>query len=308
MARLRNRIRKADYFSDGELLRWPRDKRATYSGLWAIAEDSGCLEDDPFSWKVLLWPSPLDADITVEVLTGWRDEMVAAGKLVAYDGDGKCYLFIRTFHDHEHPRNPQAPDLPLPSWVSWQAHETDTRKGHYELLGDTLPERQNGSGSVEQPLYKDVTTSPALPCPALPGSYTHTANADDSKSPKGAGLPHLRGTYGTDFTTWWLAYGNKRDKADAERLYYHWRERGATAEWLLKAAKNYHADCERSGSIQKYARTFLAKEPCRWKEWVKPERAPEDSGPAACAGCGAFLKPDEDGRLHCPTGCQDVTS
>ena len=45
MSRLHSRIRKADYFSDGELLRWNRDKRTTYSGLWALAEDSGCLED-----------------------------------------------------------------------------------------------------------------------------------------------------------------------------------------------------------------------------------------------------------------------
>jgi hypothetical protein len=118
MARLRNRIRKADYFTDGELLRWHRDKRATYSGLWAIAEDSGCLEDDPFSWKLMLWGSPLDADITVDMLARWRDELVEAGKLVPYEAEGKRYLYIRTFHQHEHPKNPQRNDLPLPEWVT----------------------------------------------------------------------------------------------------------------------------------------------------------------------------------------------
>ena len=71
MARLRNRMVKADFWTDAELLRWPRDKRQTYRGLWAIAEDSGCLEDDPFGWKLLLFPSPLDADITVERLEHW---------------------------------------------------------------------------------------------------------------------------------------------------------------------------------------------------------------------------------------------
>jgi hypothetical protein len=117
MARLRNRIRKADYFTDGELLRWHRDKRATYSGLYALAEDSGCLEDDPFMWKLVLWPSPLDADITVELLTQWRDELVEAGKLIPYEADGERFLYIRTFLQHEHPRNPQRPDLPLPEWL-----------------------------------------------------------------------------------------------------------------------------------------------------------------------------------------------
>lgn len=118
MTRLRNRIRKAEYFTDGELLRWHRDKRATYSGLWAIAEDSGCLEDDPFAWKVAIWPSPLDSDITVELLEKWRDELVAAGKLIPYEADEKRYLYIRTFHQHEKPRNPQRPDLPLPEWIA----------------------------------------------------------------------------------------------------------------------------------------------------------------------------------------------
>lgn len=94
MARLHDRIRKADRFTDNELLRWHRDKRETYARLWSIAEDSGFLEDDPLVWKVLLWPSPLDSDITVDVLTTWRDELVNAEKLIPFEGDGKNYLQI----------------------------------------------------------------------------------------------------------------------------------------------------------------------------------------------------------------------
>ena len=123
MSRLRNRIRKADYFTDGELLRWHRDKRTTYSGLWALAEDSGCLEDDPFAWKLALWGSPLDSDITVELLTQWRDELVEAEKLLPYEADGKHYLYIRTFHQHERPRNPQKNDLPLHPQISCHSVE-----------------------------------------------------------------------------------------------------------------------------------------------------------------------------------------
>ena len=132
MARLRNRIVKADFWSDPELLRWPREKRTTYQGLWATAEDSGCIEDDAFGWKLLLWPSPLDADITIEMLEAWRDEWVAARKLIPYEADGKSYLFVRTFHEHERPRNPQSPTLPLPPWVTYQTREVprkDVGKG-----------------------------------------------------------------------------------------------------------------------------------------------------------------------------------
>ena len=127
MARLRNRILKAEFWTDPELLRWPRDKRWAYQGLWEAAEDSGCLEDDPFGWKLLMWPSPLDADITIELLEQWRDEFVAAGKIIPYTADGKDYLWLKTFHEHEHPRNPQSPNLPLPAWVKYQTREI-TRK------------------------------------------------------------------------------------------------------------------------------------------------------------------------------------
>lgn len=166
MARLRNRIRKADYFTDGELLRWHRDKRATYTGLWAMAEDSGCLEDDPFMWKTLIWPSPLDTDITVDLLTKWRDELVEAGKLIPYESDGKACLYINTFHQHEMPRNPQRNDLPLPEWVRREESAgvgKDGRKWVRFRYVDTRDSVQNRyrlcTEAVLQPLPR-----PALSC------------------------------------------------------------------------------------------------------------------------------------------------
>ncbi|MBN1628162.1 MAG: hypothetical protein JW990_00210 [Thermoleophilia bacterium] len=175
MARLRNRMVKADFWTDPELLRWPRDKRQTYRGLWALAEDSGCLEDDPFGWKLLLWPSPMDEDITIALLETWRDEMVATGKLIPYQADGKRYFFLRTFHQHEHPRNPQSPDLPLPPWVTYQSRQVerkDTGRGgtytinEYVLDLDLIPSQPNHTVTVAQP-YGNRTETPVLSCPVL---------------------------------------------------------------------------------------------------------------------------------------------
>lgn len=158
MARLRNRQLKADFWTDPELLRWPRDKRWTYQGLWEMAEDSGCIEDDPFGWKLMLWPSPMDSDITVELLTEWRDELVEAHKAVPYEADGKHYLYLRTFHEHELPRNPQSPNLPLPAWVKWSP-DKDTKersRGRYVIDKDILLSQ-----------YCDANVSPVLSCPVL---------------------------------------------------------------------------------------------------------------------------------------------
>ena len=169
MARLRNRMVKADFWTDPELLRWPREKRFTYQGIWALAEDSGCIEDDPFGWKLLLWPSPVDADVTVELLGEWRDELVEAGKAIPYEADGKRYLYLTRFHQHEKPRNPQSPNLPLPPWLSWEQNADDPRKGRYVE-----------STSVIQRLNDDATTAPALPSPVLPGPALSSPDLDIS--------------------------------------------------------------------------------------------------------------------------------
>ena len=300
MARLRNRIRKADYFSDGELLRWPRDKRTTYSGLWALAEDSGCLEDDPLTWKVLLWPSPLDADISVEVLAQWRDELVADGKLIPYEAEGKRCLYISSFHKHELPRNPQQPDLPLPPWLICERPEgvsTDGkrwRRCSYRVVEDAVPTgKEVRTDSVQTP-YRHRTdtvlgprTGPDRTGPDRTGSLRALAEAeapagerdnDECRQEHAAIAESAKQPDVTDddFTEWWAEYGRIGSKADAERLYRFWRDKGAERADLLTAARIYRDHCTATDCKMQHARTFLAKPPkgarARWYEWAEGEQ------------------------------------
>lgn len=173
--RLRNRIVKATFWNDPELCRWGRDKRDFYRSLWACAEDSCCLEDDMFGVKMAAWPSPLDKDMTVEQFEAWRDEMLAEAKpgkpakLVRYEVDGESYLYIPAMAQHERPRNPQAPDLPLPAWVSWVINDSDSRKGSYLHEPCT---------TLVQPLTG--RPRPVLSCPERSGSEPR-AREDDAE-------------------------------------------------------------------------------------------------------------------------------
>lgn len=273
MARLRNRIRKADYFSDGELLRWHRDKRTTYSGLYALAEDSGCLQDDPFEWKMLLWPSPLDADITVDVLEQWRDEFVEAGKLVPYMVGGERYFYLRSFHKHEHPRNPQSPTIPTPPWVTWVASGEGT-KARYEVCTDAIPspnecctDRNMSPNPAVRGRDGHQNGPPAQPSPvqSSPVQYLRSFVAADATT--GAD----NGDEQTDFAEWWSAYGKVGSKADALKLYRHWRTHGASRDDLLAAAVAYRDHCTATDCKLAHARTFLAKKPNRWREWADGE-------------------------------------
>jgi len=162
--RLRNRWTKATFWTDGALLRWPRDKRHFYQSLWACAEDSCCIEDDMFEVKLTAWASPLDADMTVELFETWRDELIADDKLVPYtNGDpNKRYLYLPDMAKHENPRNPQAPDIPLPPWVGMDVSGDGRDRRVRFTHGDRTEMVQSVSG--------DRNTSPALSCPVLPAT------------------------------------------------------------------------------------------------------------------------------------------
>lgn len=132
---LHNRSSKAGFWTDSELLRWPLAKRFFYKSLWHLAEDSGCLEYDTLSFKIILFPSPMDSDITEALLAQYCDEMIQAGKLIPYTGpDGRPYLFIRRFHRHQRLTNCSKPTIPLPEWMVYQRPEKRGQGGTYTVL------------------------------------------------------------------------------------------------------------------------------------------------------------------------------
>lgn len=170
--RLRNRIVKATAWTDGDMLRWHRDKREFYRSLWACAEDSCCLVDDMFEVKLTAWASPLDSDMTVERFEEWRDELIESGKLVRYGVNGALYLFIPNMAEHERPRNPQAPDYPLPPWVAYaEVGEGRSRRhiyefGDYKDFQDTSVQTDSGNrNTTVQTASGNRNTSPVLSCP-----------------------------------------------------------------------------------------------------------------------------------------------
>ena len=175
--RLRNRIVKATTWTDGDLLRWHRDKREFYRSLWACAEDSCCIIDDMFEVKLTAWASPMDADITVDQLEEWRDELIECEKLIPYEVGGKRYFFIPGMAEHERPRNPQPPDWPLPPWVTYEL----TGDGRNRRCTYTFSYTSGNRNTSVQSYPGNRNTSPALPCPVLPCPDLSEEPRDDDK-------------------------------------------------------------------------------------------------------------------------------
>jgi len=128
MTERHDRVIRATFWSDGELLTWPLDKRVFYAlGLPALCEWTGCLVDDPASWKWDLFPA--DTHVTAETLSGWRDELLADGKLIAYSVQDHRYLYLPAFHRYQQLPNVGRPRLPWPTdHLEVRRHSTDSRK------------------------------------------------------------------------------------------------------------------------------------------------------------------------------------
>ena len=225
MAILHNRLCKADFFSDPDLLSLPRDVRSLYRDLWHVAEDSGCLEDSPFGWKIVLYPSPLDADVTVERLAEWRDALVDAGKLIPYAVDGKSYLFLANFFRHQTLFNPKRNELPLPPWVTLGEHPTDNRKRFYRITGplpdttdrscgDLPQDLRNGSARLEQRCRKTRTE------PNRKRRRTRSREEEQDLLSTAGAADQMESPDEDDFDLFWGTYPRREGSKKAARRAY----------------------------------------------------------------------------------------
>lgn len=156
--RLHNRQVKASFWNDTDLIKnLTRDGRMFYQGLWQLADDSGCIDDDAFAWKIHLFPG--DFDITDKTLTEFRNKLVEMKKLISYEADGKKCLYIKNFHKHQTLKTPAPPETPLPEWIEWQPYKSNPRTGKYiihnldssyKVLTDELQSSSNQNQNQNQ--------------------------------------------------------------------------------------------------------------------------------------------------------------
>lgn len=193
--RLHTRQVKAGFWDDPDLAQLPLQARMLFAGMWALADDSGCLEDSPMAFKLKLFASPVDADLTVELLATHRDKLLGAGMLVRYRSGRKDYLFIVNFHAHQKIRNPGSPVVPLPEWIEWRPTQSNDRTGRYiinqkvltlalhgayEVLTDGLQRPSEPFPEFREP-FPEVSPPPSAPAhPKRPAGPPFGAGADPS--------------------------------------------------------------------------------------------------------------------------------
>jgi len=86
------------------LLRW------TFAGLWTYADDDGRARANAGLIKAAVWP--LDDDVTPAHIGAFLDQLEDARLICRYEVDGKAYLHVVNFAEHQHPNRPLPSKLP----------------------------------------------------------------------------------------------------------------------------------------------------------------------------------------------------
>src|SRR3954453_17881669 len=83
---------------------WDREARYTWVLLWGYLDDYGRGVDNA---KVIAADCyPLDDDVSPQMMRGWLDLYQAAGSTCHYEFEGKRYLHVLNWSEHQKPQHP----------------------------------------------------------------------------------------------------------------------------------------------------------------------------------------------------------
>jgi hypothetical protein len=108
MARIRSI--KPEFFTSETIASLDPHARLTFVGLWTHADDTGRALDNPRLIKAAVWP--LDDEIGVKAISAHLDAFEGTGLICRYETDGKRYLHITHWDEHQRIKNPSEPRFP----------------------------------------------------------------------------------------------------------------------------------------------------------------------------------------------------
>jgi len=250
-------------------------EQLVWVGIFGVlADDQGRLPNNPALIRSRLWPY---RDVPAEDVAAAVERFVTDGRLHRYEVDGKALLQVVNWWRHQKPQ--WAMRSPLPAPPGWRDRVRTRGGGEYieedgwkTSGGFTCGAQVKGSG---EPGQVSGSREPfGLAREQNRTDKTRTDKPSLANAPAFAGAKE--GEPDDGFATWWATYarGISRvagSKSAAHDLYRWWREHGADADELLRAAEAYRLHCETTDCRMKHAQSFLTKDPNRWREWAEGE-------------------------------------
>lgn len=153
---------------------WDREARYTWVLLWGYLDDYGRGVDNP---KVIAADCyPLDDDVTPQMMRDWLRLYEAAGSTCHYEFEGKRYLHVLNWSDHQKPQHPSKPRI-----VPCPKHE---QGAHRKWLEVRAAEHAKVSGNPHEPLMSVSPTSRG-------GDEVEVSDGDERGARSGAPRPPL---------------------------------------------------------------------------------------------------------------------
>ncbi len=222
MARSRNI--KPSFFFDEELAKLPERVRLLYIGLWCLADRNGVIEDRPEWVRAQIFPydaAPIGGDLGS--LSGW---------LYRYTRDGKGYIRVKNFTQHQSP------------------HHTEKETG-FPVDGDTevIPPLPHGGNPPDS----------LIPDSLIPDS-------NDGRTGKESPAKSLsKNVYPEEFEKFWEVYPKqqRKNKPDALKAWNAAKKKSPTDEIIAGLIKFSKTE-EGQGKYCPWPQKWLNQE--RWKE------------------------------------------
>lgn len=172
----RIRTIKPDFFTSDTVSELPLRARLTWIGLWTHCDDYGRCRDNVKLIKAAIWPldnvSLRDIDEDLDILT-------ARGRLIRYTVDGKNYLAVPTWTEHQRVSHPAKSRIPAPP------------ESALELLQSPPEDYRNGPEDL--PSIASADPVDKRPEAAITQLNAHSGNTPESSGgfPEASGNPPL---------------------------------------------------------------------------------------------------------------------
>jgi hypothetical protein len=153
----RIRTIKPSFFRSEDVSALPLRARLTWIGLWTQCDDSGRAKDNARLIKADIWP--LDG-VTLRDIEEDLETLAAHGRIVRYEVDGRRYLEIVNWGDHQAIQKPTPSKLP--SLSEGRIH-SGTSPVALPDNGESATARKGGEGKGEEGT-RDAR-EPPLRCP-----------------------------------------------------------------------------------------------------------------------------------------------
>jgi len=202
---------------------WPVELRYFWIMLWGYVDDYGRGRDNP---KLIVADTyPLDDSVSDKDVERWLKILERDAVIRRYVVDGKRYLLVQNWNEHQRPSHPAKSVIPVP-----------------------IPQEHAGVEDSGNP-PEDCAKTSANGSPEQ-GAVSSEHGADEQED-----LPPTT-TVAEDFEAAWSEYPIKKERKRAEAAYKKALDDATPAE-ILAGVRRYRDDPERDPKFTKHFSTWL---------------------------------------------------